>query len=645
MVSPLTPRAEGLRLTLLLPLLLACACAGGAQELSVSVLFGENAVWQRDQVVDLRGGGQPGARVTFASDSLGAGEARVGEDGRWVMRLSPKPAGGPYAYTLSSKGETLRVGDVYVGDVFLCSGQSNMEWPVDATDDRERATAIDDPLLHHLVVPHHSTAEPQAEPRSNAFWQSAYPGRTEGFTAIGFYFAEELRRRYPTVPIGLVNASWGGSPIEAWLPDATPVPTASEEAERHGARWAELRAAYPEAFTEEGRVLRPHGEGGEAIALGGLWEDRGFPGVNGVMWFDREFSLSDRQVGRPMTLALGTIDDEDSTFVNGRFVGAMTTWNAERRYDVPADVLSPGRNRLSVRVQDNGGGGGFGSVADSLYLDTGIGALRLAGGRGGWRVRPARITYDSLGDPHTIPRFLYNGMLSPLAGVRARGVLWYQGESNATSPDASARYAQQIRGLVGHFRALTGQPELPFVAVELPEWLAATDVPYETTGAWPGLRQSTRSILALPATSTVVALGYGDALDIHPRNKRPVSRMLAEEMSRLAYGSAEEPRNSWPTEVLPQGGSAVAVRFGEVGTAGLSTTDGEAPRGFAVRDETGVWHYGTAQVVAPDTVRVLGPAGTTITAVAYAWSNNPDEANLVNGHGRRIGSWERGLVD
>ena len=636
------------RVALLLHVALFYACAGGAQEpsaseLSVSVFFGRDAVWQRDRPVDLRGTGSPGARVRFASEGLGEGSARVGEDGRWVMRLSPKPAGGPHAYTLTSGGQTLRVGDVYVGDVFVCSGQSNMEWPVDMTEDRERATAVVDPLLHHLIVPHHSTPEPQAEPLGHAFWQTAYPGRTQGFTAIGYYFAEELRRRDPSVPIGLINASWGGSPIEAWLPDATPAPSAGDEAAQHRARWAELRAAYPEAFTGGGRELRPGGAGGEPIALGTPWEYAGFPGVNGVMWFERDFSLSDRQVGRPMTLSLGTIDDADSTFVNGRFVGAMTRWNEPRRYTVPAEYLRPGRNRLSVRVRDDGGGGGFGSPADSVYLDTGIGAVRLAGGDGGWRVRPARISYDSLGEPHVIPRFLYNGMLAPLAGVRARGVLWYQGESNATDPARARAYGEQIRALVGHFRRLGDAPELPFVAVELPEWLAFADVPYQTTAAWPHLRQATRSVLSLPSASTVVALGYGDADDIHPRDKRPVAIMLAEEMARLTYGSDDEPRNSWPTEVTPMGGATLAVRFGEVGPGGLTTTDGMDVRGFAVQDDAGAWHYATATVTAPDVVRLVGPSGKTLRAVAYAWADNPAAANLVNGHGRRVGSWERGL--
>lgn len=635
-------------------LLSGTACA--AQELSVSVLFGDNSVWQRDEPVRLRGRATPGAEVAFASDDLGEGSTRADDAGAWTLSLPPAPTGGPYAYRLESGRQSLDVGDVYVGDVFICSGQSNMEWPVDNTDDAARATALTDPLLHHLIIPHASVPEPEAEPAGHAFWQSAYPGRTEGFTAIGYYFAEELRRRRPELPVGLVNTSWGGSTIEAWLADAPAAEDDGELTRRNRARWDELRGLYPGAFAKTDRHLRPHAPDGDPVSVEGLWEGNGFPEVDGTMWFDREFTLSDRQLAALRsrqadqgdgaaagTLSLGAIDDVDSTFVNGAFVGSMTQYDRPRRYAVPADALRVGTNRLSIWVRDGGGGGGFSGAGDSLYLDSGIGRVRL--GDPGWRVRPEQISYDSLGSPNQTPRYLYNGMLEPLNGLKAKGVLWYQGESNATGAARAEDYADQIVALVEQFRSLAGQPQLPFVAVELPEWLSPVDEAYQVDGFWPPLRQSTRAILRLPATGTVVALGYGDAVDIHPRNKRPVSLLLAEEMSRLAYGSEGEPRNSWAAEIAEQGPATLVVRMSDVGPGGLRTADGELPRGFAVRDARGRWHPAAARVVAEDAILLVGPADERFTAVAYAWSNNPDEANLVNGYGRRVGSWRKGLAE
>ena len=631
---------------LLLFFLAATACT--AQAPTVSVFFGENSVWQREQPVRLRGTAAPGAKVSFDSEALGHANAVADDGGHWTLSLAPLSAGGPYKYEIASGGETLRVGDVYVGDVFICSGQSNMEWPVDATDDRDRATAVTDPLLHHIVLPHNSIATPQAEPKGAPFWQSAYPGRTEGFTAIGYYFAEELRQRQPDLPIGLINTSWGGSTIEAWLADAETGPSSNEVAKRNRARWDELEATYPEAFSEDAPKLRAHGPDGEPIEMGALWEYAGYPEINGTMWFDREFSLSARQLASiaqrgSARLALGAIDDIDSTYVNGDFVGTVRKYNEDRYYEVPAAALQAGTNQLSVWVEDTGGGGGFSARPDSLYLDTGIGRIRLGGT--GWRVRPEAIAYDSLGTPHQQPRYLYNGMLQPLAGVKAKGVLWYQGESNATDEARVNQYGGQIKRLVTQFRELADQPELPFVAVELPEWLPAVQENYQEASHWAQMRQAIRSVLELPATGTIVALGYGDTEDIHPRNKRPVSTLLAEEMMRLAYAETDGPRNAWPADIIEQGPAAVVVRFEHAGPGGLRTTDDEAPRGFAVQDAEGRWHSAEARLIGEDLIRVRSGAATAITGVAYAWSNNPDEANLLNGYGRRVGSWRRAVTE
>lgn len=613
------------------------------QPLSVSVYFGTNSVWQRDQPVRLRGTGEPGSKVSFASADLGESVAKVAADGTWQLQLSPKPAGGPYSYTLRSGKDQVIAKDVYLGDVFLCSGQSNMEWPVDQTDGGPEAVKRTDDLLHHIYIPHVSAADRRDEPAASAFWQSAFPGRTEGFTAIGYYFAEQLRARDPKVPIGIINVSWGGSRIEAWLPDAAPGPALTEVTRANRSAWSKLREDYPNAFAPKPQKLSASpSTPGQPIELGGAWEQRGFPEVDGVIWFDRSVAVSDRQLAAgPVYLALGPIDDTDSTFVNGRFVGQTAgKWNEPRRYAIPAGVLKPGNNQISVWVEDTGGGGGLTAPKDSVYLQTGIGKIALGTG---WTVRPEALRYDSMGTPNQVPRYLYNGMLHSLAGVHAKGVLWYQGESNTwTQGDADA-YAGQIHSLVETFRELSGQPELPFVAVELPEWKAATDDPYETYGYWPDVRQGTRSILDMPATSTVVTLGYGDAEDIHPRNKRPVAALLAEEMGRVAYGILDGPTNALATEVK-QAGQMLVVEFKGAGV-GFQTLDGQDIRGFAVQDAKGAWYHASADAMDASHIRVVGPTAGPYRAVAYAWSNNPDEANLINGYGRRVGSFRLSMEE
>ncbi len=627
---------------LLLGLLAACTQVDAQpQPLSVSVYFGNNSVWQRDQAIQLRGAGQPGSRVSFASDGLGESVATVDEDGTWRMRLSPKPAGGPYSYTLRSGKDQVIVREVYLGDVFLCSGQSNMEWPVAMTTDAPRALERTDPLLHHLAVPHVSVADVRAEPAAQAFWQTVYPGRTEGFTAIGFYFAEALRERYPDLAVGIINVSWGGSRIEAWLPEAEQGLGLVEITAANRITWDGLRVKYPEAFRDPKRRLSVTPERpGDPIGMGSHWEGHGFPEVDGSMWFDRTVNLSDRQVASGAALlSLGPIDDSDSTYVNGRLVGSTyNKYTEARRYALPTGLLKAGANTINIRVDDTGGGGGLTAPTDSLYLQTGIGRVALGDG---WTVRPEHIRYDSLGAPNQVPRYLFNGMLASLDGVAAKGVLWYQGESNAGNPADAGAYASQINDLVQTFRKQSGQPALPFIAVELPEFMPATDDAYQTYAFWPTLRQSTRTILDLPATSTVVPFGYGDALDIHPRDKRPVAQLLYEDMMRLAYSESDGPTTARASG-LRQAGPALVVEFVDSGK-GFKTTDDAAIRGFAVQDSEGLWYHAEADAIDDSHIRLVGPSGKTYRAVAYAWSNNPDEANLINGYGRRVGSFKLSL--
>lgn len=265
---------------------------------------------------------------------------------------------------------------------------------------------------------------------------------------------------------------------------------------------------------------------------------------------------------------------------------------------------------------------------------TNAGRIRLGDN---WRVRPDQLSYDSLPPANQTPRALYNGMLHSLDGVAARGALWYQGESNAGSDADASAYAQQLQSLVGVIRQLTGDTLLPFVAVELPEHLPASSDPIEANGSWARLRQSTRAVSSMPQASSVVTFGYGNPGDIHPREKRPIGKMLAVEMERLAFGKTSGPRFPVATE-LTQTGQMLTVRFEHVGT-GLRAEDDQPLRGFAVRDTSGAWHFAQAEVIGKDRIRIVGPVGLSIDSVAYAWSNNPVGVNLVNGDQMRAGSF------
>ena len=624
-------------LSLLAAVCSACWVVGQAPAIEVDPLYADGAVLQRDAEVAIRGRAAPGDTVRLTSEAVPEALAVADRDGRFAVALPPQPATGPLAYTLTSRRGGVTVRDVYFGDVYLASGQSNMEWPLDDTDDAARALAVDDPLLRHLKVPKVPRERPASSLSAEAAWVSAAPGRSAAFSAVAFYFAEALRARDPEVAIGLVNSSWGGSRIEAWLPAERTGEVGSLEVPAEvRANWRRLLDAYPAAFEPGGDDQRPEGTGGVPTPVGRKWEWAGYDGIDGEIYFDRVVELDGERAGGPAVLVLGAVDDSDSTWVNGTFVGATEQAYAKtRRYELPAGVLRAGENRVTVWVDDTGGGGGLYQSPDSLYLLAG--GERLALGEG-WTSRPKRLVLDSLRQPQQAPTLLYNGMLHPLAGMKASAALWYQGESNAGDLAEALAYGDQLRDLVAVFRETTGQPALPVLVVELPEWQAPSAEAYEANATWPEIRRQQRSLSAEPGVTSVVTLGLGDPDDIHPRNKRPVGERLAEAARRLVYGDDDAARQARLTGADLVGGGAV-LRFDGVGD-GLALSGGAAVRGLAVRDASGRWRAAEGEIVAADRIRVATPEGAgEIRAVAYAWANTPVGVNLVNGFGWPVSSF------
>jgi len=511
-----------------------------------------------------------------------------------------------------------------------------MEWLVDNSNDAGRAKTISDPMLRHLKVPLTAAGTPLKE-LPHGPWLSAAPSRTGGFSAVGFYFAEYLRERDPSVAIGLVNSSWGGSRIEAWLPAVAGSTAAKHTVPAESrASWKRLQTQFPQAFDEGGLPGRPHQAGGVPTDVGRKWEWTGYPDIDGQIWLDRTVNVQEDQLNLPATLVLGPIDDSDSTFVNGTLVGNMQSAYAKtRRYRIPDGLLKAGDNAVSVWVEDTGGGGGLYQSPDSIYLQ--LADERIALGHDGWRSRPQRLYVDSLGEVNHRPANLYNAMLYPLAGLKASAVLWYQGESNAGGREEAQAYSQQMVSLTKTFRALTAQPQLPMLVVELPDFTAAYEGPFAENDWWPIVRSSQRAVYALPPAATVVTLGLGNAEDIHPRDKRPVGERLANQARRLVYGESDRPVSARALGLDYQGNSLV-VRFADAGT-GMQGANGSPIRGFAVRDKAGRWHHADAESIGSDRVRIDAPAGIEPRAVAYAWANNPVQANLRNSFGLPVSSF------
>lgn len=644
--------------TKLLPLLLfllAGATCLSAQTLSFFETFTDHAVLQRGVEHPLWGWAAPGRRVTvtFGREVL---KTRAKRDGRWKVVLPRTEAGGPYTVTAAAGRERLILADVYFGDVYLLSGQSNMEWQLRQSDpDSSRARSIADPLIRELKVQRTYDNAPRThlptDPQSGSEWRLGSE-RIGDFSAVGSYFAHYLRREVD-VPIGLLHASWGGSRIEPWLSAETLGGTAERgRAERENvlARAGhEGEVSFNRNFP--GRELPTEDRGEQqgwlkpdhddvswpTMALPTLWETAGYPRVDGYFYFRKTFMLTEAQAKGGATLYLGAIDDGDWTYLNGQRVGSTpNAYSEDRQYRIEPGVLRAGANKIAIRVFDGGGGGGFSAPASGMYLETRTGQRVSLAGDYKYNIGQFRVDVQ----PNQVPTILYNAMIAPLKGYPLTGVLWYQGESNA-SPGDNIAYANLKKLLITSWRDFFDHDELPFYWVQLANFMDPVSTPDEP--GWAVLRQSQTAALDLPRTGQAVITDIGEADDIHPRNKWEVGRRLSLFALRDIYRKEVYADSPSVDEVRSTSmGDARVLTFKDVG-GGLTVKSNDRygyPTGFTVQDEAGRWHFAQALLDPHDnTVVVMNPAGTGIRTIRYNWANNPD-GNLYSKEGLPVTAFE-----
>ena len=600
--------------------------------LQVPLLFADGAVLQRDVPMRVWGWATPGARIQVRLDGAAA-SATAAADGRWQAQLPAHAAGGPYVLEVEGDGTRRRIGDVLVGDVWLASGQSNMEWPLaQARDGAREVAAANDPQLRHFKVPKSWALQP-AQRLAGGEWKAATPDNAGTFSAVGYFFARELRKS-TGVPIGIIDSSWGGSAIQAWMDAASQgMDTAQTErgiaemqakdaqtlaaVKQRIARWPAVRDG-----AEQWRAPDLDDSGWDRIPVDRNWESSGYDGMDGIAWYRTSFTLSAAQAKTGVTLGVGQVDDSDVTYVNGQAVGRTENrWNLPRVYAVPAAVLKPGRNQIAVQVTDLSGGGGLHGDAGERFVQLGDGTrLPLQE----WRFRPAKVSVTLDDGRNQQPTLLYNRMIHPLQSFAVKGVIWYQGESNAYAYGA-LRYRDQFAALIRSWRQERGQPQLPFLWVQLANFQAGSDK--GDLSPWAQLRESQSKTLALPATAQAVTIDIGNPTDIHPTNKQDVGHRLALAARRVAYG--ETLVYSAPTfQDAEFAAHAARLRFDPMGSA-LAVRGGGPLRGFSVAGADRRFHPAQARIEG-DSVLVESAEVAQPQAVRYAWSENPAEANLVN---------------
>ncbi len=634
-------------LTLLLTL--AGTGAAVAQTQLLAPVFSDHAVLQRGRPIAVWGQARPGEAVRV---QLGGDQAQATADaaGHWRATLPTRDAGGPYDLTVrDADGATQALHDILVGDVWLCSGQSNMELSVGHTlkFDGDLAGLADD-QIRLLRPPKVAAPAPRSAFGAPTVWAPARAGALEGFSAVCFYMGRDLRADQH-VAIGLIDAAWGGSAIRAWIsPDALRGLGGYDQAlqvlARHDADPAAAELGWRDTVR---RWFLDHDPGSAAApawsapalddrawtttAADGFWKASGDPALtrfDGVVWYRTTIALTADQAAGAASLMLGPVDEVDTSFVNGVEIGQTESWGAPRTYGV-AGRLHAGVNSIVVRVvnTDGGGGGLWGRPRErGLRLNNGS-ILPLAGP---WRYRRGASLAETGEAPQTPwlditgVSTLYNGMIAPLAGYDLRGIAWYQGETDAGQ---AAGYGQRLRGLMADWRGRFGA-DLPFLVAQLPDY----GPPVSQPGAsdWAALRDVQRRVVQQdPKAGLAVIIDIGQRTDPHPADKQDVGHRLALLARRLAYGEAVVASGPQPLVAL-RTGDRVMVSFAEVGS-GLAVYGAARPVGFEACDSSDTCHFVDATAVKDQVALDVSGLGA-VTKVRYAWADSP-VVNLYNAEG------------
>lgn len=624
--------------------------------MKLSTLFSDHLVLQRDKPAAIWGGAKPGDTVTveFAGQRK---TAVAGNDGRWLVNLDPLPASAePCELRVSSPGAApVTIRDVLVGEVWLASGQSNMEWVVSkSANAAAEMAAANYPRLRMFNVTRRAPGT--VEKDVDGAWQVCTPVTVEQFSAIAYFFGREIHRELH-VPVGLINSSWGGTRIEAWTSRAalrTYPPTKFEIEEYENGptdpetrrRW-DLFAKDPVAYE---RSFVPADPGNTGFAKGwatpdfddagwgemrtpSKWQEHGH-NFSGVFWFRRAVEVPAAWAGQDLWLHLGACDKHDTTYFNGALVGTMgwgkpDTWCTPREYRVPGKLVHAGRNVITTRIYSYMTDGGLIGPGWRMQLKP---ATDNAGApiplTGNWRFKiehkfgivPAPQYPWGPGNANT-PHILFDSMLQPLAPFGLRGALWYQGESNA---DKAAHYRALFPLMIRDWRRVFGQGNFPFLFVQLANFTDPQVKPSE--GGWAGLREAQLLTLREPHTGMAVTIDVGAAKDIHPQDKQTVGHRLA--LIALAQIHGKKVEFSGPIyQSHTVTGNSIRLEFNHV-AGGLKTSDGGPLKGFAIagKDKNFVW---ADAKITGHSVLVRSKSVPKPVAVRYSWASNPP-GNLIN---------------
>jgi sialate O-acetylesterase len=607
-------------------------------------LFSDNAVLQRDRKIPVWGWTRPGTTVTVKLSEQSVA-TRADEAGKWTAQIGPFPAGGPHTLTVTAlatpgaaahESQTCR--NLLFGDVWLCSGQSNMTWTVNSSNnaEEERASA-NYPNIRLMYVPRATSFTPRDTYKG--VWQVCSPRTIGNFSAVGYFFGRKLHQEL-NVPIGLIHSSWGGTSAEAWLGEQglstvkdfdrqlktvnAAVANKDVPYEQQAAQWW---AKNDVGTRDTWAASATNDSAWKTMSAPGAWEGKSLSNFDGIVWFRREIEVPVEWAGHDLTIEFGRIDDRDTTFWNGVEIGSADNADVQREYKIPGAQVNAGRNIIAVRVFDSGGSGGFTSKPEQMRLERAADTfLPLAGD---WKYAvSAPLDQISLApmrlddkNPNNVT-VLYNAMIAPLTPFALKGAIWYQGENNVSRAE---QYSRLLPALIADWRSRFGSGDFPFHIVQLANYQAPDEEP--RNDGRPNLREAQlKTADTVKNVGIAVITDVGEEKDIHPRNKQDVGLRLA--LSALAKDYGRNIEYSGPVlKSATRVGNTMRLTFTHA--AGGLVLQGNAERVFAIAgaDKKFVW---ASPKIDGDTITVSAPGVEKPEAVRFGWSNNP-RASLYNG--------------
>jgi len=645
-------KRHALRIELLIIIGILTTTGVSGADLRLAAVFGDNMVLQRDQDIQIWGWSSPNSSVavTFAG-SIKTTTSNI--QGEWSVTLPPKPAGGPHSLVINGD-QIIVLENVMLGDVWVCSGQSNMGMTVGGSarvlNYKAEIAAADHPDIRLFTVARAMAANPLTDVETKG-WSSCSPETIENYSATAYFFGRDLQQGLGDVPIGLIHSSWGGTKIEAW--------TSAEALGSVGLFEEKLEEVARSSQVQDEKILKDYKLAHKAWQLGldslagnlsletislmtqvhqewkqmtipTYWEHtNGLKNLDGIVWFQRIIELPEAWEGKDLFISLGTVDDYDRTFLNETQIGSNNSSSRPSEYSISADLINRGKNLLSVRVVDVNWRGGLCGREQDLFITP------IAGGdtlwlQGEWEYKVVLDWADHDVFPparpylHNRPSVLYNAMLAPLTKFSIRGVIWYQGESNANQ---AHQYRTTFPLMINDWRKAWELGDFPFLYVQLPNWGKREQYPSEAN--WSELRDAQLQTLKLPNTSMAVTIDIGDERDIHPKNKQDVGHRLA--LLALSDVYKRDVVASGPIYLSQKiRWGKIYLKFGNI-AGGLRTTDAEDLVGFSIAGADGNYHWAQARIRG-DKVIVSSRDVKRPVAVRYAWAANPD-CNLTNSSG------------